>query len=416
MNRRIVEDYLVDKNFDIRLSRNGRWMDQKCTYDAICFVADCIIEYVRNGGEQPFEAPTIWHSNYAEDNVQAVFSKPDPNLRSTLDEYNKFFRQPMKMLAAAGILNEEGRNPIHFSVANMKMLEYIALRERNACEFLCLYIEKTLKDSGIWNIFDEFYCRQDSDSFETIKQSFEQFCYDNTPINNRPETGRIFTKVLNPISYKKKKKGAKRGRLSNGIITLGDISYNRPNWRDELAGKDKNVSRGDYARDERSEPSDAYKIRRAVKNVRYWNDQFRNSKSEILDEAGLGSKATHMHHIFPKHEYPDLAYIPENIIALTSAQHLQYAHPDGNTQRIEQSYQYKCLQAKVLSIKRNLLEAPDDSTIYSFGNLVSMLDEGLDTDFFSSLDENDFDGIMQGLDLHFPTRITSIYTNSISHN
>ncbi len=32
-----------------------------------------------------------------------MFSKPDPTDKSTMDEYNKFFRQPLKMLAAAGV-------------------------------------------------------------------------------------------------------------------------------------------------------------------------------------------------------------------------------------------------------------------------------------------------------------------------
>ena len=41
-----------------------------------------------------------------------VFGKPDPTTDSVIDEYNKFFRQPMKMLAAAGVLKEEKKGII----------------------------------------------------------------------------------------------------------------------------------------------------------------------------------------------------------------------------------------------------------------------------------------------------------------
>lgn len=86
-----------------------------------------------------------------------VFGKPDPTTDSVIDEYNKFFRQPMKMLAAAGVLKEEKKGiTIYFSVENRDMLEHIALRERNAFDFMCLYIEKVLKDSGMWDPFASF--------------------------------------------------------------------------------------------------------------------------------------------------------------------------------------------------------------------------------------------------------------------
>lgn len=44
--------------------------------------------------------------------------------------------------------NRKIRNAIQFSVENLPILEHLSLRERNRMEFLCLYIEKKLKDSG----------------------------------------------------------------------------------------------------------------------------------------------------------------------------------------------------------------------------------------------------------------------------
>lgn len=128
MTSNILQRFLDEHDYDVRKTGNGRWIDQKCALDAVCFVADCIVDYIQNGGRQPFQSPDIWHSEYAIQNVQHLFGKPDPTIRTTLDEYNKFFRQPMKMLAAAGVLREDGvvHNTIQFSVENMDVLEYAA--------------------------------------------------------------------------------------------------------------------------------------------------------------------------------------------------------------------------------------------------------------------------------------------------
>ena len=45
----------------------------------------------------------------------------------------------------------------------------------------------------------------------------------------------------------------------------------------------------------------------------------------------------------------------ENLIALTTAQHMQEAHPGGNTRQIDTKFQYTCLIAKTDSIRKNLL-------------------------------------------------------------
>lgn len=221
MNNNLVSRFLEERNYDVRISGNGRWIDQKCAFDAVCFVADCIMDYIQSGGSQPFQSPNIWKSEYAITNVQNIFCKPDPLRRTTLDEYNKFFRQPMKMLAAAGVLREDGvvRNTIQFSVANMDILQYIALRERNAFDFLCLYIEKTLKDSGLWDSFETFFDEQTNDALQSLKDTFAAFCIKYTPINTAVEASRIFTKVLNPLACKYHKKGTAKGKISPSMIT-----------------------------------------------------------------------------------------------------------------------------------------------------------------------------------------------------
>lgn len=247
MTTNLLQQFINDHIYDVRQTRNGRWMDQKCAFDAVCFVADCIVDYIHDGGTMPFTSPQIWHREYSIENVMRLFGKPDPTTRSTMDEYNKFFRQPLKMLSAAGVLSEKLSGiTIEFSVENMDVLEYIALRERNALDFMCMYIEKTLKDSGLWDGFASFFDAQTQDWYDNVKYQFEQFCFAYTPINTKLEADRIFTKVLNQLAFKYHKRGTVRGKISKNIITLQDIVYNKTNWYDDLTGKDKNIARGDY--------------------------------------------------------------------------------------------------------------------------------------------------------------------------
>lgn len=400
MTTNLMAEFINQHNYDIRVSGNGRWIDQKCTMDELCFVADCIVVYLQNGGTQPFTSPHIWHTEYAIENVQALFCKPDPTSQSTIDEYNKFFRQPMKMLAAAGVLKENGkvRNTIQFTVENQAILEHLSLRERNCMEFLCLYIEKTLKDSGLWDAFASFFDEQTKEQYENVKNTFSDFCIKYTKINTETESNRIFTKVINPLAIKYHKKGTVKGELSKNIITVDQIKYNRPNFRD--IGKDKNVSRQDHAKAAVPDVVYEYNVEKAKRRLKAFNDNYNSSRSEITDELSVGLIATNMHHIFPRHEFPAIADCIENLIALTSAQHMQKAHPNGNTRRIDRDYQYTCLICKTDSIRKNLVEGIGDP-LYDFKDFMFVLDTGLSSDYFSYLSDNDFNGVLQGIQMNY---------------
>lgn len=47
MNNNLIMKFLEEQQYDIRVSGNGRWIDQKCAFDAVCFVADCIMDYIQ---------------------------------------------------------------------------------------------------------------------------------------------------------------------------------------------------------------------------------------------------------------------------------------------------------------------------------------------------------------------------------
>ena len=366
----------------------------------------CVVVYLQEGGKQPFQSPDIWHTDYAIENVQKLFSKPDPTDKSTMDEYNKFFRQPLKMLAAAGVLRENGkkRNAIQFSVENEAVLDYLSLRERNCFDFLCSYIRKTLQDSGLWDAFESFFDEQTKENYTIAKDKFREFCWKYTPIKKgkKDEPNRIFTKVLNPLAVLYKKKGTVGGHISKKIITLEDIKYNRTNFRDKK--KDKNVSRQHAQLADKVQKSIYdYNVEKAKRRLRKFNDAFNNGRSEITDAMSIGQQATHMHHIFPRNEFPVIADYVENLIALTSGQHLQKAHPAGNTQVIDKDYQYTCLLNKTESIRRNLLENFGEP-LYDFFLFMFVLDTGLSTDYFEALQENDFVQVAAGIEINFPNK------------
>ena len=83
----------------------------------------------------------------------------------------------------------------------MEVLEYIALRERNALFFLKTYIEKVLRDSEIYADFEAFFRTQTKDAYQHVKEVFSSFIIRNTKINGTVECNRIFIKVLNPLAY-----------------------------------------------------------------------------------------------------------------------------------------------------------------------------------------------------------------------
>ena len=46
MTRAEMEEFINSKNYDIKISHNGRWIDQKCTPDVIWSIADFVLNYV----------------------------------------------------------------------------------------------------------------------------------------------------------------------------------------------------------------------------------------------------------------------------------------------------------------------------------------------------------------------------------
>ena len=44
--RNVINEYLSQFDLDIRKSHDARFVDQKCTPDIVCFMADCVMNMV----------------------------------------------------------------------------------------------------------------------------------------------------------------------------------------------------------------------------------------------------------------------------------------------------------------------------------------------------------------------------------
>ena len=403
-------------NLDIRESKDGTWIDQKCTPDVVCFVADCINEYIKTKKEEGigldeiiFTIKDIWGQEYSKESIE-MFGKPA--IKMTSREYDKLFSQPIKLLNYAQVIKvKERKRAYHFVVNNEELLEYVSSKDNKALKFLAIYIEKVLKDSDAYAPFEKFFNNQTKENFSAMKSSFVSLMKDNTKRGSKggdnKDCYRIFTKVLNNLAYDKKSKGTIGGDISDNPILFQELLYNRTNFRDEYSKKPKGIERNEYSVPTELSVKSNYEIQKAKNNLRRYNEKVNGKLSEcILDYAvkidGVDENiekneiiqlATQMHHIFPQSQYPEIAAYLENLIALSPNQHSLYAHPENNTNEINTIYQYYLILCKIERIKINL-EMEAKFHIYSFVNLIYVLSVGFDTDSFDTIEENNFNDVI----------------------
>ena len=368
-----IEEFLNQySDYDIRLNHNCRFVDHKCTPDVVCFIADCILS--TDCATKKFTVNDLWSTPFFVENTRIVFHKPYADNKSAHNEYNKVLAQPLKLLAYAHVLNvEQIRHTLVFSVNNISVLEYIASRERNAYIFLRIFFNKVVESSGIKRFFAEYreLCA-DGDvkgAKSLLYSKYNRFIAANTPTKSKLDTTRMLHKVLNVFAYAEMIPGS-----DGKIPEWGDLMYNKINWRDRGTGKDKTETRREAAAKETDEINTnfyiEYQISKAIKNIK----KKQGDKSEVHDELSAGV-ATEVHHIFPKSQYPAIATFYENLILLTSSQHHQKAHPNGNTQIVDRDYQLACLMSKSQTIESSI---NDGDTFYRKESFVYVINTGLD--------------------------------------
>lgn len=122
-------------------------MDQKVTPDVMCMIADCVLNFIETKNDEniKFSSTDIWKHEYSNTNIKEIFGKTDVSNKKAKNEYDKFFQQPLKALAYAKILKEEKPgNKIYFTVLNLEILEYIAIKEQNTLNFRHIF-EKSFR-------------------------------------------------------------------------------------------------------------------------------------------------------------------------------------------------------------------------------------------------------------------------------
>lgn len=372
-----INTYLNQFDFDIRKSHDARYVDQKCTPDIVCFLADCILNIAAS--HPTFTANDIWQSQYFKHNCRVVYNKPYADDERAKNEYNKWFSQPLKLFHTAGILNaDSSTRPTSYSIRNEELLDYISRRDRNAYNFLYCFFSKVLKDSGFWRYFEQ-YLEDVKDNREAAKTELYDKYYrlisGNTPSKSKLDTTRMFHKVLNVLAAEHHVPGSsgKEARL------FSDLMYNKKNWRD--LNKEKSVTRQEAEEnkriDEQQEAYNSYYVQKAIALIRKIQ-----SESEVHD-AWSNGLATQVHHIFPKSQFPEIAHYVENLILLTATQHNTKAHPNNNTQIIDKDYQLVCLLAKSDTIEQSLRQVGE--RYYRKESFVYVINSGLSCDFSTQL-------------------------------
>ncbi|MBR2194306.1 MAG: hypothetical protein IJ911_01690 [Salinivirgaceae bacterium] len=376
-----ITEYLNQYDLDVRKTGDARFMDQKCTPDVVCFIADCILNLNPQG---EFTVQDIWDMQYFIKSASAIFGKPSPRNETARHEYDKFIQQPLRMLAYAHVLSIEKRGATnYYSIENLDILDFIATKERNAYNFLYAYIIKVLADSNMLRHFETFKekCKNNTvtkQDYRELKDKYTRFIIGNTAINGMVEVYRIFTKIINVYAAENDIRGTEKGRLSNYNITFSDLMYNRKNWRDTDKPKAQTRQEAATAEDIRQqEEYDAYQVTKAMNLLRKIQ-----TESEVKDQYANGD-ATQVHHIFPKSEFPAIAHYLENLVKLTATQHYTKAHPNNRTQIINHDYQLVCLLAKSQTIELSLRQVGEK--YYRKESFIVVINTGLNADLNFSL-------------------------------
>ena len=403
-----IENFCTSHNYDLRVSHNGRWIDQKCTPDVVWSISDFVLNYVDNVCEQ-FSVKDIWQSNYAKETIAETYSKPDTNEKTAENEYDKVFSQPLCLLCYAGVIKDVSDSPNRhlYVIEDRDVLEYIARNDLNSLKFLQCYIEKVLRDSNLYSVFNTFLEEQTRQSFDILKETFIDFYHKYTQIKGDYEPKRIFTKVINPIAYKYSKKGTSGGHLSKEIIVRSDLMYNRDNFRDVYKDKPKGVTRTEWlAQHPKIKIRNGYFEQMMSKAKRFLKDyvsEHRNNLSELTqfsDKYNDNLPASQIHHIFPKSEFPEIMHYLENLIALTPNQHYGFAHPKNNTQKIDLEAQKELLIAKTASIQYNLSSMHEEH-IYEFSKLLDVLKIGWDDETVLEITSNNYNEVIHAINTHY---------------
>lgn len=393
MKKNFLQNYFHLLKYDLsEESFYSHAIDQKLLPDVISFIAETILKFSYGNLSKKFSIKEINKFTFFKEEFLNRFSKsPAPK------EIDKFVGQPLDLLFVTGVLKRSkvGGKKI-YSINSLKMVEFLKSSDTNSLNFLIFHFLKLVNHMSIGDEIIKYVSNTSSNTqdLKKLKSSFKKFFFANTKISKDYEPPRKANKMINVLAYYYKSKGSKSGVSKQ--IYLSDLQYNRPNFRDKY--KDKSISRADYnklikletghksyknwiqrAKNEVKENkySEVYQFKNKIEKNK--NNYYKNKISSIFSKMEQRDKfGVHAHHIFPEHEYPDLASNKENIIYLNAQEHLQYIHTMGDTRVIDKEFQKILILAKLETIKDDV---KNSIQTYDLRDFIFTLNRGLETEF-----------------------------------
>lgn len=351
--------------------RVGVHYEQKITPDLLWSVAHVVLDLIKDNPDLIFTDSDVRDSSVFNSLMQDYFSKAPQE--EAENEYNKVSSYQLGFFVFAGILEQVGSRPKQYKVTNQEALEYIAINDLNAVKFLGEYTEKFIQDNGMGDVFETYRQTPNQDNYLRAKEAYWNWAKENTALrgDDRRHTYRVFNKMFNVFCYKNRLPGEDASNVSTGSCPYSFLLYNRTNFRDK--DKPSDMTRQQYHEEVLSEIEREGVVETLLKKVKDAVKTRHGNDSEIREE-NLGyapNSGVHVHHILPRHSYPQFSLSKENLISLTPGQHLSRAHIEANTKTINPEFQIICLKKKFEHIKTSISESDDFYDLKEFITIIN---------------------------------------------
>lgn len=350
----------------------GVHYEQKITPDLLWSVAHVVLDLIKDNSDLVFTDRDVRESSIYNSLMQDYFSKAPQE--DAENEYNKLSSYQLDVFVFAGILEQIGNRPKQYKMNNQEALEYIAVNDFNAVNFLGEYTEKFIQDNGLGDVFENYHQNPNQDNYLRAKEAYWNWAREHTAVkgDDRRHTYRVFNKIFNVFCYKNRLPGEEASNIIAGPCPYSFLLYNRTNFRDK--DKPSDMTRQQYYKEVLSEIEQEGVVETLLKKVKDVVKLRHGNDSEIREED-LGytpNSGVHVHHILPRHSYPQFSLSKENLISLTPGQHLSHAHIEANTKTINPEFQIVCLKKKFEHIKTSVVSGDNFYDLKEFIKIINI--------------------------------------------
>ena len=387
------EDLLAGISLDIR-QVGHQICDQKTScFDVMSIIAESVLHFTEEDHDRQFSRHELQGDPFSDGIVRENLGKPD--ITMTSNEYDKFFQQPLNVLAHAGILsvNKAGR-PHQFRVENREFLTILAQQETQARQFNAVFTEKYFRGSGLERQLENFILvardhgtddQEKKYALSALRDAHNQLILDNTPsrVDNPPTTNarRIFWPALNCIAQRYGIRGGRRGQLSQEVILPDNLRYGgEENSRD--FGKRRDETRTEWA-ERLAIQGNANRVLNRLMNQNMAAIERKYARRSQFDLENNGQAGTQVHHILLRSANlggnPRFQAHAENMIILQAVQH-QRTQPQGFQRPPDPIFQAELFICNSFYIERSIENGED---FYTKENFVQLLNAAYDGDPFN---------------------------------